>query len=575
MEICYSFPFRQEDIRFILIGIYMVQNTVHLYDIVTLFASSKRTRVLHRANVVNAILDLFSDAEETVDICGNSSFPFAIFYYESMEQAILNAGKKQRYILEITKENITFCKRLMEIAKEVRHLDEAEANFAVSEKEYLGSIALKEPDQRALYINVKEIVHQQQYIFNNLWTKSVRAEDKIIEIGQGKEAEFYQVITDIEKARDVYVELARSIRKEALLLFVNAFAMIRADKIGVIDSLIEASTKKNAKIRIICPITEKNSEILNRISQKSPNIQILNSIGSPSGLFIVDKAKFMRFEIKEPGADKFSEALGFIVYSNSKVAVDSCILFFDLFCNERIHYERLIELEKIKEADKMYKEFINIAAHELRTPVQPIIGLADVLSLHIKDPQQQGILSIIIRNAKRLQRLSNDILDITRIESQALELKIEQFDLNAVVSDCMQDTMNNVQMNGKDVKLLCQPGESAILVQADKARICQVISNLLNNSIKFTEEGTICINIEARDKQVKVSICDTGTGISSDIFPRLFTKFATNSFEGTGLGLFISKKIIEVHKGKIWAQNNPGGKGATFSFILPITQPSD
>jgi two-component system, OmpR family, sensor histidine kinase VicK len=352
----------------------------------------------------------------------------------------------------------------------------------------------------------------------------------------GKEAEFYQVITDIEKAKDVYVELARSIRKEALLLFVNAFAMIRADKIGVIDSLIEASTKKNAKIRIICPLTEMNSEILNRISQKSPNIQILNSIGSPSGLFIVDKAKFMRFEIKEPGADNFSEALGFIVYSNSKVAVDSCILFFDLFWNERIHYERLIELEKIKEADKMYKEFINIAAHELRTP-----GLADVLSLHIKDPQQQGNLSVIIRNAKRLQRLANGILDVTRIESQALELKIEQFDLNAVVSDCIQDAMNIVQMTGKDVKLLCRPGESAILVQADKARIGQVISNLLNNSIKFTEEGTICINLEAQDKQVNVSICDTGTGISSDIFPRLFTKFATNSFEGTGLGLFISR----------------------------------
>jgi signal transduction histidine kinase len=135
--------------------------------------------------------------------------------------------------------------------------------------------------------------------------------------------------------------------------------------------------------------------------------------------------------------------------------------------------------------------------------------------------------------------------------------------------------MNIVQLNGKDVKLLCRPRESAILVQADKARIGQVISNLLNNSIKFTEEGTICINIEGRDEQVNVSICDTGTGISSDIFPRLFTKFATNSFDGTGLGLFISKEIIEVHKGKIWAQNNPCGKGATFSFTLPITQLSD
>ena len=538
-------------------------------------ASKRRTKILHRVQVVNAMLDILFDAEHTIDICGNSRFPSAIFYYESMKKAILNAAKnngvRQRCIIEITKENIQYCKELMGMAVEVRHSDETEANFVLNEKEYLGSITLKEPDQRAIYSNVKEIVEQQQYIFDSLWSKSILAEDRIVEIGKGIEAEFYRVITDNEKAKDVYIELARSVKKEALLLFANSKAMVRADKLGIIDYLLEASAKKSATIKIICPLTEDNSEIVKGISEKAPNIEILNSIGSHSGLFIVDGAKFMRFELKEPKAKEFSEAIGFIIYSNSKVGVDSSKLFFELFWNERVQYEKLMEYEKLKEADKMQKEFINIAAHELRTPIQPVLGLAEVLSSQIKDAQQLKLLDVISRNAKRLQRLTEDILDVTKIESHALKLKFEQFNLNGVISDCIQDARNGVEKASGRVKLLYQPKEDIILVEADKGRITQVISNLLSNAIKFTEEGTINVSMEKQDiNQVSLSIRDTGCGIDPEILSRLFTKFATKSFEGTGLGLFISKSIIEVHGGKIWAQNNAAGRGATFSFILPI-----
>ena len=530
---------------------------------------------MHRVQVVNAMLDILFDTEHTIDICGNSKFPSAIFYYESMKKAILNAAKsngvRQRCIIEITKENIQYCKELMEMAVEVRHSDETEANFVLNEKEYLGSITLKEPDQRAIYSNVKEIVEQQQYIFDSLWSKSIPAEDRIVEIGKGVETEFYRVITDNEKAKDVYIELARSVKNEALLLFANSKAMVRADKLGVIDYLLEASAKKSATIKIICPLTEDNPEIVKRISEKAPGIEILNSIGSHSGLFIVDGAKFMRFELKEPKAKEFSEAIGFIIYSNSKVGVDSSKLFFELFWNERVQYEKLIEYEKLKEADKMQKEFINIAAHELRTPIQPVLGLAEVLSSQIKDAQQQKLLEVISRNAKRLQRLTDDILDVTKIESQALKLKIEQFNLNDVISDCIQDARNGVEKTSRSLKLLYQHKEDIILVEADEGRITQVVSNLLSNAIKFTEEGTINVSMEKQDiNQVNLSVSDTGCGIDPEIFSRLFTKFATKSFEGTGLGLFISKSIIEAHGGRIWAQNKTAGRGATFSFFLPI-----
>lgn len=539
-----------------------------------LFAAPKKSKILHRAKVVNAMLDVLSDAEDRVDVCGISNFSSALFYYESIKKAIMTAAKnndiKQRYIIEITNENIPCCKELMEIAEEVRHSDEIEANFVVTEKEYLGSITLKEPDQRAIYSNVKEIVQQKQYIFDSLWSKSIHAEDKIEEIGKGIEAEFYKVITDNEKAKDLYIDLARSVKNEALLLFANSKTMIRADKLGIIDYLLEASTKKSAMIKIICPLTEENSEIVKRISEKAPNIEILNSVGSHSGLFIADRAKFMRFELKEPKAEDFSEAIGFIIYSNSKVGVDSSRLFFELFWNERVQYEKLIEFEQLKKADKMQKEFIDVAAHELRSPVQPILGLAEVLSSQIKDAQQQELLNVIIRNAKRLQQLTDDILDVSKIESQALKLKIEEFDLNSTICDCIQDARNTVEKASRSVKLLYQSKEDVILVEADKVRISQVISNLLSNAIKFTEEGIICVNTEKQDSQVWISVRDTGAGINSEIFPRLFTKFATKSFEGTGLGLFISKSVIEAHQGRIWAKNNSDGKGATFSFTLPI-----
>jgi signal transduction histidine kinase len=234
-----------------------------------------------------------------------------------------------------------------------------------------------------------------------------------------------------------------------------------------------------------------------------------------------------------------------------------------------------IQYEKLKETDKMKDEFINVAAHELRTPIQPILGLTAFLKSKIKDNKQCEMLDVTIRNAKRLQRLTEEILDVTKIESQSLKLNKEQFNLNDVIITCINDITVDREFkneeNNNNVKILYVPKD--VFVEADRTRVTQIISNLLSNALKFTKEGSISVVSRVNgnnNNETIVSVKDTGQGIEPAILPRLFSKFATRSFSGTGLGLFISKSIIEAHGGKIWAENNADGRGATFAFSLPI-----
>jgi signal transduction histidine kinase len=233
----------------------------------------------------------------------------------------------------------------------------------------------------------------------------------------------------------------------------------------------------------------------------------------------------------------------------------------------------------------MKQEFMDIAAHELRTPIQPILGLAQVLKNQASDSSQIKFLDVILRNAKRLQKLQEDLLDVTRIESGSMKLYKESFDLNEFIFNVLQDFRTQLKDDAR-IKLNYR-SDGDVWVIADKNRIIQVISNLLANAIKFTIAGRILVELRMRkgkkianSNQVIVSIKDEGPGIDPSIIPRLFTKFASKSAKGTGLGLFISKSIIEAHGGKIWAKNNKvsqrrsrvggSGDGAIFSFSLPV-----
>jgi len=232
--------------------------------------------------------------------------------------------------------------------------------------------------------------------------------------------------------------------------------------------------------------------------------------------------------------------------------------------------------EQLKDLDRLKNEFIDVAAHELRTPIQPILSLSEVLQSRIKDAKQQELVELIVRNARRLQRLTQDLLDVSKIGSRSLTIKKERINLNELIRSIVDEYTNEPKKGIPNIELLYPLNKDSFYVEADRSRITQVLSNLIDNSIKsIAEEGTIFINLEKKqDDYVTVTVKDSGRGIPDDILPKLFTKFSSKSLSGTGLGLFISKSIIESHNGKIWGENNfsRGESGATFYFTLPISE---
>ena len=277
--------------------------------------------------------------------------------------------------------------------------------------------------------------------------------------------------------------------------------------------------------------------------------------------------------------------------------------------------ERTIKLEaanrQLEAKEQAQREFINIAAHELRTPIQPILGLSTIIRERISNLARQlqrgnkevvyeplqdptaitarsdsidrasslsssieetvPMVDVINRNAKRLEKLTNNLLDISRIENEkSLDLSKEKFDLRQQIENVIDDVRNLIPQE-KDIQIRFESNvkKSSVMVEGDKERIFEVISNFLYNAIKFTEEGEIVVVLDEKDGQAMVSVRDTGSGIAPEVYPNLFTKFTTKSERGTGLGLFIAKNIVEAHGGKIWAENNSDGRGATFTFSLP------
>jgi two-component system, OmpR family, sensor histidine kinase VicK len=714
---------------------------------------NEKIKVLHRAGVINAILDISYNAEHRIDICGNSRFPSFIFSFESIRIAMMNVKNRkhirQRYIFEITEQNIQYCKDLMKIA-EVRHMDEIEANFLLNEKEYLGSIMLREPHQQAIYTNVREIVEQQLNIFEALWNKSIHAEKKIKEIEEGtvrfetrliedaqeiikeigrltasstelrtcltaggmqysynhffdikkklldkqKKGEhkgirylididkhnvnlakilldtgieirylknlppmsfgvsdkeiaatiekmedgqnvqslllsnepayvnhFYHIfeelwksgieakdrIRDIEEGVEpVTIEIIPSpsysikraydlislAQEEVLRIFSSINAFHRQARLGIMH-LFKDAIERGVRVRILIPADQKEIiQIVNEVNLVFPQLEIGSvdkSLESTVGILVVDRKESLIIETKDDTKHNSYDAAGLASYSNSKPIASAYASIFDTLWKQTELHQKLSNMyDRLRIQSKMQKEFIDVAAHELRTPIQPILGLTGILRSHNNSSRdtsaakQDELLDIIMRNAKRLQRLADDILDVTKIESESLNLKKEFFNLNDVITNSIDDIVTNVAKNNQQgdlIKLLYQPYD--IFIDADKSRITQVIFNILDNAIKFSKAnvnkggGIININTEKVDEHAVVTITDTGTGLDPEIMPRLFDKFASKSFQGTGLGLYISKSIVQAHGGKIWAENNKDGKGATFSFSLPLANNND
>jgi two-component system, OmpR family, sensor histidine kinase VicK len=528
------------------------------------------TRVYYGSEtVIDTVLHFLKKSNNIIYACVDQTRPSLTIDIVKLRKAFLDVkkrGVKLLYVTEITKDNLSYCKQLLTLVDELKHLDGIKGNFYISESGYLAPATFHEkgkPASQIIYSNVKELIEHQRYVFDTFWDKAISAEQRIREIEEEREPDFYEVITDNEKASQILIDLAQSVKKEALFFLPNDKAMLRLDRMGLIDYTIKAS-QNGATVKIICPLSNENDHIVKKISERAPQIQVLNGNKSPYGMYIVDNERFLRAELRQPGAEKFSEAIGLVVYSNRRITVDSFKSIFELLWNERTL------VEELKRTDSMQREFINIASHEMKTPTQAIMGFSEMLEQY--PDRRVEMTEAIKRNAKRLHKLTNDILDVSRIESQNLRLNKEKVNINEKISNVVNDIKNQIR-NPDKLQIVFLNLKEPIYVEADKIRLYQVIANLLSNAIKFTKEGTISIKAQLKDNnEIAIIVKDPGAGIDNDVMPRLFTKFATRSDVGTGLGLYISKNIIEAHGGRMWAANNPDGKGATFGFSLPLTQ---
>jgi two-component system, OmpR family, sensor histidine kinase VicK len=508
-------------------------------------------------------------------------------YFFKIKKKLLEKQKKGqhkgiRYITKIEKHNIDLAKTYLNYGIQIRHVKNLPPmSFGVSDKEMSATIEKMEGGKKiqSLLISTEPLyVNHFNSLFEELWKNGIDAKDRIKEIEEGLDAANIEIIQNPKEGIERAWSYLKTSRSHISVLFSTANAFSRQMNMGLLQLLKEATEQRGVQIRILIPASEQIMHIINEAMTICPLVDFRiaeENLQTQITLVLIDNEHCMIVELKDDTRDSSYNAAGLSTYSNSKSIILSYASIFEILWKQNELYEQL------KIHDKMQKEFINIAAHELRTPIQPILGLTQVILSRIGNKEEDDeLLNVISRNAKRLQRLTEDILDVTKIESHSLNIKKEWFNLNDMISNIVNDSLTGVdaslkkESNAPTIKL--EYNVQNIFVQADKGRITQVIYNLLSNAIKFTQEGTISINLERKNEDdnndyVLISVKDNGQGIDPSILPKLFTKFATKSeIGGTGLGLFISKSIVEAHGGRMCAQNNPDSKGATFAFSLPI-----
>jgi two-component system sensor histidine kinase VicK len=559
-------------------------------------SSEHKTEVLHGdENILKSTLEITSEIKHSIDNCIDSSAPLSFVskglpMFKALSEA-KRKGIKSRFITEITRNNLVYCKELMKIV-ELRHLDKIKGNFGIIDgKDYRASASIIEgsPPSELIVSTVKTFVEQQQFFFDMLWDKAIPAEQRILEIKEGLIPDILEILKDPSEIIKVGYRLVKAARDEILIIFHTANALLRQDRAGGVNLLVKNVVKYKTRVRILVPIEDKITDTIQRLEQND-EIEIRNiepTMQTRMTILVVDKKYSLVVELKDDTRDNLEEAIGLATYSNSKSTVLSYDSIFDALWKQSELREELLVRSMAQ------KEFINIAAHELRNPIQAILGLSDVLlrsdiflgSDKKNEIKQKEIIEIIARNAKRLQRLTEDILDVTKIDSKTLKLNKKSFVLAQTIREMVQQYSSEISKIDKNVILSFSSSEEleSIPIIADENRIKQVICNLIDNAIKFTQRGeiTIATEIDKKHNQVMVKVKDTGKGIDSDILPKLFTRFTTTSEKGTGLGLYICKGIVEAHNGRIWAENNydrsrtdaTNGEvdGATFSFSLPLS----
>ena len=392
-----------------------------------------------------------------------------------------------------------------------------------------------------------------------------------------------QIISTPDRIRQQYLNVIRTASSDIFLVFPTINAIHREHKIGVIEELKKA-VERGVKIRILTAEDEFIKDKLDIL--RSSGIVVRRIETPPEAKFkmlIADKRVSFFVETKDDSKASFAEAIGLAVLSTSKPTVLAFVTIFESLWRETELYERARESDRIKD------EFVNIAAHELRNPIMPILSGADLIQEGIA--QIQGSIDkdkfadlisnvqLVVRNASKLLKLSEDILQVSRIESGTFRINLEPVAIEPLIRSTIVDVEKRYLGEKRNTKIVLESnlemtndneGPEGFTMYCDGPKVAQTLFNLLDNAMKFTGQGNIIVSAIAHDTEVIIQVQDPGIGIDPEIKDRLFEKFATKSTGGTGLGLYLSKKIIEAHGGRIWCKDNEQRRGTVSGFTIPL-----
>ena len=515
-------------------------------------------------------------------------------FFDALRTSFQDAKKRGvriRFLTEVTKENLDYCDKLIDFG-DIRQIKNTFGNFIVTETEFLLAFAGSRNNSEVLYSNEQDLVIEQRYIFENLWANNSNEYHRAISPTNSVKIEEIKILYDPKEIRHKYIDLIKSATSEISIIIATPNALRRNYTGGIIGLLRDAAERKKVKVNLILPdIGDQIHKISDNYTQissmaKIPNFQVKRVIPDTeqrhrilTTFLLVDKESSFIIDINDDMQENFLKAVGYAIFSSSESRTESYNFIFDTIWKQADLKESLVQLNKnlmnaydsLKKHEEMEKEFINITAHELRTPSQSIIGYSEMMKYYPDRFQQY--LDPLLRNAERLHLLVTDMLDVARIESQSLKLQKTHFDLNLKIKEVIKDLSVQKALPSKNVDIYFNPA-GKIVVFADEKRISQLMINILNNSLNFTKEGSIIVESTKNPKkdELMVIITDSGSGIDAGIISRIFSKFTSKSDSGLGLGLFISKGIVDAHSGTIEIHNNPNMKGATVTFTLPLSK---
>ena len=473
-----------------------------------------------------------------------------------------------KWVTSIDEADAPIVERCLRMGISVRHTSRLPPlSFGCSTNALVASIQTEGQGlsmRNVLTSNEPAYVNHFRMVFEEIWKNGIDAERRLEELKQGLERSDVEIIQNARESMNTAWQLARP-AKEILMLFSTPKAFIRQVNSDLADQMKEVIGNTQTKVKLLVPEDESIAPLVEEVKRLLPSVELRTmnkSLKTKISILVIDRNKTMVFETKDDSREELYESLGITAFTESKSLGESFATIFDGIWKQTELYEQL-EIH-----DKMQRDFVNIAAHELRTPVQAIINYAELAKSY--EDNREEYYDKLLKSVLRLHKLTEDILDAARIESKTLRLNKEVFLLNDVLRSSVDEQRRAAAKKG--LKLHMEQPEP-VYIFGDKTRIGQVLANLLINAVKFTDRGSIRVAARLNRLQGKVTVrvTDTGIGIDRAMVPVLFARFMAKSESGTGLGLFISKSIIEAHDGRIWVERSEPGKGSTFTFDLPVS----